>query len=121
MKKKYIKACKTSKEFCIHEARVEMLDDLSVLEKDVLKDSSYITKYYPIDLALRNKGNLTLMSPHYVKHFSDLLKLLSAKCQYHSKDGNDLLPNKNVILKVSEKDDVIKVINQIVYIYLKEE
>ena len=68
-----------------------------------------------------NKGNLTLMSPHHVKHFSDLLKLLSAKCQYHSKEGNDLLPDKNVILKVSEKDDVIQVINQIVYIYLKEE
>ena len=122
VKKKYMKASKTSKEFRIDEAYVEVLEDFVVTEKDIIKDSTYITKYYPIDLALRNKGYLTLISPHYVKYFSDLLKLLSSKAKYHSEDGNKPLPDKKMILEISQKDDVYKCCKlDYVSVYLESE
>ena len=59
--------------------------------------------YYPVDDAMRNRGNLTLISPIYVKSLSLLLSLTHKTLEDYVEENNDLIPSKKDIIKTMKQ------------------
>ena len=73
LKKKYKKLIDKNSVSSIYEGKYMMLDNMIAMVNDVIHNTHYIRLYYPLDNVLRNLGNLTLVSPNYVKHLSVIL------------------------------------------------
>ena len=70
---------------------------------DVANNLPYIRMYYPVDDALRNRGNLTLVSPIFVKYFSLLLSLIHKTLADNMDENNDSIPTKKEIVKTMKE------------------
>ena len=58
---------------------------------------------YPVDDAIRNMGNLTLVSPIFVKWFSLLLSLIHKTLEDNVDENQDSIPTKKDIVKTMKE------------------
>ena len=71
-----------------------MLDDMIVMVNGVIHNKKYIRLYYPLENELRNRGNLTLVSPNYVTHLSVILQLAFRCLRLSVHDDTVAIPEK---------------------------
>ena len=72
--------------------------------------------YYPLDDAIMNKGNLTLISLNYICHLSQLLQLSLNKIKLSNYSKDNVIPTKKYVLdkmKADCKDSETGVINNV--------
>ena len=86
--------------------KLTLLDDMSIKIIDILNDEHYPRLYYPLDHTIRNKGLLTLCSPHYVKPLSRLLVNARKLITMVNRNDNTIIPNKYCVKRelISEFD-----------------
>ena len=85
-------------------AKINILDSMSTSIINLLKDKKYLQMYYPTDFAIRNKGSLTLITPHYASHLSALLKLSSDKIQLNNYTNETVIPDIEEVLNLIKND-----------------
>ena len=95
-KRKYKKLIDNGSINSTYESKWKMLDGMTV-------NLQYIRMYYPADDAMRNRGNLTLISPIYVESLSLLLSLTHKILQDFVEENNDLIPSKKYIIKTMKE------------------
>ena len=81
----------------LHPTKLELIDEMTVLISDVSLDSNYMKIYVPVDLMIRNKGNLTLISPKYAFLFSKLLTMITDETKSNSDNTITTKPDKEAI------------------------
>ena len=86
-----------------YKSKWKILDDMTVNILDVADNLQYIRMYYPVDDAMRNRGNLTLISPIFVKWLSLLLSLIHKTLEDYVDENNDLIPSKKDIIKTMKE------------------
>ena len=69
--------------------------------------------HYLLDDELRNRGDLTLVSPYYVKHLSCILKLAHDTTAQHYVEYNDSVPKRGHDTQWNEKKMEASVVNHI--------
>ena len=82
-----------------------MLADMCINVTSILHNKDYIRMYLPLDDAIRNKGQFTLVSPPYVKQFSELLKIARRKVMENNKVSVIMLPIEANIISVMRKEN----------------
>ena len=95
-KRKYKKLIDNGSINSTYESKWKMLDGMTV-------NLQYIRMYYPAGDAMRNRGNLTLISPIYVESLSLLLSLTHKILQDFVEENNDLIPSKKYIIKTMKE------------------
>ena len=90
---------------------LHFLDKVSVKEINILGNIKYIQSYYPVDDAIRNKGNLTLISPDYVLYFAKILNIINFEFEKYI----NIEPHKFPGIK-----EIESFINRCKHLYLKE-
>ena len=85
----------------IANAYIKMLKDTSCTIQQILTEEIYLRLYYPMDDAIRNKGDLTLLYPLHIDNMSQLLLFLTT----HTIDeilGNKVnaIPNKSTVIQI---------------------
>ena len=90
-----------------------MISELSVKIEDVIHNQFYIQMYYPTDEAIRNRGDLTLIEPFYIKYFSNILtniKQVMKGIDIHNKeaipDQDEVIKRLKMLAKENENKDV---------------
>ena len=86
-----------------YELMWKVLDDMTVNILDVADNLQYIRIYYPADGVMRNRGNLTLISPICIKSLSLLLSLTHKTLQDFVEENYNLMPSKKYILKTMKR------------------
>ena len=81
------------------ELELKILDNMVVKEIDIIHNIKYIQSYYPTDDAIRNNGNLTLISPLFVMVFAKMLLVINDNFQYLMKYTNEMIPTNEEIKK----------------------
>ena len=104
LKKKYQRQMLTSIQTEIITTKINILDDMSASIINLVNDKEYLQMYYPTDFTIRNKGNLTLITPHYVSQLSVLLKLSSNKIQLNNYTNDTIIPDKEEVLNLIKND-----------------
>ena len=69
------------------------LDDVTVKESQILGNIQYMEAYYPIDDHLRNRGNLSLVSPKYVLEFARILQIITNQYNLHMEEELEIPDN----------------------------
>ena len=98
LKKKYKKLIDKNSVNSIYEGKYMMLDNMIVMVNDVIHDTQYIRLYYPLDDVLRNSGNLTLVSPNYVKYLSGILQLAFRCLRLSVHDDKVAIPEQGKVI-----------------------
>ena len=75
------------------ELELKILDNMVVKEIDIIHNIKYIQTYYPTDDAIRNNGNLTLISLFFVMIFAKISLMINDNFQYLMKYTNEMIPN----------------------------
>ena len=83
----------------------DMLEDMRTDVTSVIHDKQYMRMYYPLDDAVRNKGRLTLISPFYVKHLSNLLRYARDAIVKHNISDDVLLPLNADIIGLTKREN----------------
>ena len=96
-----------------------MLENMSVKVIDIVDNISYIRLYYPQDDALRNTGSLTLVSPKYIKHVSQILKVVNSSitccvdcCVSGIPDKTDVINMMKCTLDTDGNDPINEICNK---------
>ena len=71
---------------------------------NLVNDKVYLQRYYPTDMAIRNKGNLTLITPPYISDLSALLKMSSRKIKLNIDSNENEIPDKDEVLDLIQND-----------------
>ena len=98
LKKKYNKLIKNGSMNSIYENKLSILEDMSVHISEVIDNTRYIRLYYPLDDAIRNRGQLTLLRPEYCDNFSFLLKLIFKRIKNCGDKDETIIPDKLKII-----------------------
>ena len=99
VKKKYKKLCNRGDVNLVNLEKEEVLMELSVCVEDIIQNQQYVRMYYPLDEEIRNKGQLTLIDPKYIKYFSNVLNYIKEIMEGIESVNNDVIPDKDVIVK----------------------
>ena len=76
-----------------------VVNNLSVTIEDVVHNQHYVQMYYPVNEVVRNRGNLTLVDPKYIKFFSNILTDIKKIMEGIDSMNNEEIPDKAVIVK----------------------
>ena len=69
-------------------------------KQKIIDNEVYIGLYYPVDDTLRNERSLTLVSPIYVKHMSEILKLIFFTLKIWIEENDASVPDKVEVVKL---------------------
>ena len=70
---------------------------------NLLNDKVYLQRYYPTDMAIRNKGKLTLITPPFISDLS-ALKMSSRNIKLNIHSNNIEIPDKDEVLELIQSD-----------------
>ena len=105
--KTHIKYCKLRHNNS-SDSRIEginsMLEDMCTYVTRVVLNKDYVQLYLPLDDAIRNKGKLTLISPPYITHISQLLNIARDKFNENNQLCNIMLPMEANIISTMKKE-----------------
>ena len=99
VKKKYQKICDTSNGNPVRIEKELVVNNLSVTIEDVVHNQHYVQMYYPVNEVVRNRGNLTLVDPKYIKFFSNILTDIKKIMEGIDSMNNEEISDKAVIVK----------------------
>ena len=105
LKKKYNKLIKNGSMNSIYENKLQILEDMSVHICEVIDNTRYIRLYYPLDDAIRNRGQLTLLRPEYCDNFSFILKLIFKRIKKCWEKDETIIPDKSTIIRDMKDND----------------
>ena len=95
-----------------------MLEDMCTDISVVLENKDYLRLYYPLDDAIRNKGNLTLISPIYIKNFSELLEIARKTIATNNNISGVVIPVQGNVISIMKKENALSPYQQITDICL---
>ena len=113
VKKKYQKKLDNDNADSIQNDKLLMINELSVKIEDVIHNKFYVQMYYPTDEAIRNRGDLTLIEPIYIKYFSNILNNIKQIMEGIDSINKKEIPDQNEVIKrlkingdKNESDDI---------------
>ena len=71
----------------------------------IIHNKDYTRLYLPLDDAIRNKDELTLISPAYINQFSILLNIIRCKINEINQVFNGILPIEVNIVSLIKKEN----------------
>lgn len=104
IEEKYMQASFSSSDMRIIKEKSVLLDDMSTSITFLVNNKNYIQMYYLLDDEIINKGNLTLISPNYATHLSQLLELSFDKIKLSKYSKDTIISAKNDVLHKIKAD-----------------
>ena len=82
----------------------QMLDDMATDITQIIHNKDYTRLYLHLDDEIRNKGKLTLVSPPYIKQFSELLKIARQILKEINEDSGNMSPIQANVIDIMKKE-----------------
>ena len=84
-----------------------LLEDMATEVTNIIHNKEYTRLFLPLDDEIRNKGRLTLVSPPYIKQFSQLLKIARETLNAHNQEQGNKVPVNGDIISIMQKQNAI--------------
>ena len=85
-----------------------MLEVMRAYVTSIIHNKDYVRLYYLMDGAIRNRGQLTLISPPCIKDFSNLVRLAREKMVGNNIVNGVILPFEADIINITKKENSVR-------------